>query len=217
MVPKDDAYTNMEVDEPVTEKKKAIQPSASAEGASKYPNMHLAQKIHRLTVTMDAEAKHAAGISETLSASVEAEIAGDDVENPSMYRALKETLGWSLLSDDDLTAMDAKHKKTLEELEAKVDEAKESAGDMEVLEARVEVARFAAKSLNKEAALEAYEKVLSLPKLSSGKTIDALMECARVASFHGDTAKTSELIERVSLIIDCLAMSRSVVAFLRDA
>ena len=147
---------------------------------------------------MDAEAKEAAGTSVNLSAEVEAEIAGADVENPSLYRELRESLMWSTLSDTDLTAMEAKHKKTMEELEAKVEQAKESAGDMEVLDARFEVARFAAKSLNKDEALEGYEKVLSLPKLSSGKTIDALMECARVASFHGETGKASDLIERVS-------------------
>jgi len=90
----------------------------------------------------------------------------------------------------------------MEELEAKVEQAKESAGDMEVLDARFEVARFAAKSLNKDEALEGYEKVLSLPKLSSGKTIDALMECARVASFHGETGKASDLIERASKLAD---------------
>ena len=199
MAPTEDANTSMEVDEPSTEKKKVIQTSVSAEGTSKYPNMELAQKIHRLTVKMDAETKEAAGISATLSASVEAEVAGEEVENPYLYRELKETMGWLILSDTDLTAMEVMHSKKVEELEAKVEEAKESAGDMEVLEARFEVARFAAKSLNKEQALEAYEKILTLPKLSSGKTIDGLMECARVSSFHGDTAKTSELIERVSV------------------
>lgn len=199
MTPTHDTTTSMEVDEASTEKKKGVQTSAFAEGTSKYPNMELAQKIHRLTVKVDAETKEAAGISATLSALVEAEVAGEDVENPHLYRELRDTLGWLMLSDNDLAEMEAKHSKKVEELEAKVEEAKESAGDMEVLEARFAVARFAAKSLNKEQALEAYEKVLTLPKLSSGKTIDGLMECARVSSFHGDTSKTSELIERVSV------------------
>jgi len=66
-----------------------------------------------------------------------------------------------------------------------VEEAKESAGDMEVMDARVQVARFAAKSLTKDEALEAYKKLLELPKISSGKKIDALMESSRVASFYG--------------------------------
>lgn len=92
--------------------------------------------------------------------------------------------------------MDEENKKTLAELEQTVEVAKENAGDMEVLDARFAVARFCAKSMSKEEALEAYDKVLNLPKLSSGKTIDALMEAARVASFHGDTKKNKDLIDR---------------------
>mmetsp|Transcript_9242 Transcript_9242/g.10549 ORF Transcript_9242/g.10549 Transcript_9242/m.10549 type:complete len:319 (+) Transcript_9242:380-1336(+) len=94
--------------------------------------------------------------------------------------------------------MENKHKEAMKVFEEKVKEAKENAGDMEVLDARLEAARFAAKSLSKEVALDMYEKVLDLPKLSTGKKIDALMECARVASFHNDLKKNTELIERAS-------------------
>jgi len=76
-----------------------------------------------------------------------------------------------------------------------VEDARENAGDMEVLEARFAVARFAAKSLSSKEALEAYSLVVALPKLSSGKKIDALMEAARVASFYGNLDKNSELIQ----------------------
>jgi hypothetical protein len=69
---------------------------------------------------------------------------------------------------------------------------------MEVLAARFEVARFAAKSLGKDTAYAAYDKLLALPKLSSGKIIDAVMECARVASFYSDTKKNGELVDKVS-------------------
>jgi 26S proteasome regulatory subunit N7 len=94
--------------------------------------------------------------------------------------------------------MEAKHAKHLEELEAKVDEAKESAGDMEVMDARVQIARFAAKSLSEAQTLDAYKKLLALPKVSSGKKIDSMMESSRVASFYGDIAKGDEFIESVS-------------------
>ena len=91
-----------------------------------------------------------------------------------------------------------KHTNKLKELEDKVNEAKESAGDMEVMDARIEIARFAAKSLDKDTALDAYKQLLELPKISSGKKIDSLMESSRVASFYGDTAKSNEFIESVS-------------------
>jgi len=205
----------MDVDTPSTEekpadapKKKVVNPSASAETASKHPDMDLAQSIHKLTMLggpephLDADEAKAVGIPDDLTETVMKAVGGEEVENPSLYRHLKSTLGWdarpSVLSDDDLAAMDSKHKKTLEELEKKVDEAKENAGDMEVLDARFEVARFAAKSLSKDEALESYGKVLALPKLSSGKTIDATMESARVSIFHGDTKKSAELIAKAS-------------------
>uniref|UniRef100_A0A6S9I8K8 PCI domain-containing protein n=1 Tax=Ditylum brightwellii TaxID=49249 RepID=A0A6S9I8K8_9STRA len=214
----EDDTSSMDVDTPtpaapVHKKKKGIvTPSASSETASKYPDMSLAQSIHALVMMastpggaepkLDAEGAKAAGIADDLNSTVMAKVGGSEVENPSLYRQLKSTLQWegqpNCLSEEELNAMEESHTKKLSELEEKVEDASENAGDMEVLEARFDVARFAAKSLSKEAALEAYDKVLNLPKLSSGKTIDALMESARVASFHGDTKKGSELIDRAA-------------------
>ena len=199
---------SMDVDPPKTEDTAVVidvhtTPSASADSASKYPDMALAQSIHRLIMSngenaplQSAEDLAAAGITSDLSEKVLKEIT-QDVENPSLYRHLVHSgISWSTLSEEDLKQLDEKHAQTMTDLEKKVDEAKESAGDMEVLEARFEVARFAAKSLSKEEALEAYEKVLALPKLSSGKTMDALMEQARVASFYGDTIKNEALLQK---------------------
>jgi 26S proteasome regulatory subunit N7 len=178
----------------------APQPSASAEAASKYPDMTLAQKIHRITVAaalVDADEAERVGIDGDLTEKVMIEVASE-LENSSLYRHLQQVLPYNGLTDNDLSQLDEKHKTTMQQLETKVEEAKESAGDMEVLDARLEIARFAAKSLSKDEAIEAYEKVIALPKLSTGKTIDALMEESRVASFYGDTQKNAELIERVS-------------------
>lgn len=177
-------------------------PSASADNASKYPNMKLAQDIHTATMlstkALEAEDVSAVGASPDLLSAIEKTI-GDDIENPTLYRSCLQNKLSSFIgakSEEQLKAMEEKNKKSLAELEQKVEVAKENAGDMEVLDARFAVARFCAKSFNKEEALEAYEKVLNLPKLSSGKTIDALMEAARVASFHGDTKKNKEMIEK---------------------
>ena len=194
---------------PKTKKDGNVTPSASGDAASKYPDMSLAQSIHKLTMMsgskpqLTAKAAASIGIPSDLNETVMKAVGGEEVENPSLYRHLKSVLSWTddaCLSDADLSALDDKHKTTMASMEAEVEEAKENAGDMEVLDARFEIARFAAKSLSKEEALEAYEKVLALPKLSSGKTMDALMESARVASFHGDVKKNAELIEKVSCI-----------------
>jgi hypothetical protein len=174
------------------EKKKARgQASASEESASPYPDMEFAQQIHKLTVkSVGVDAEFQQKVFKTIA---------EELENPSLYRLLQTNLQVQagILSEADLTAMQDKHAKHVEELEAKVEDAKESAGDMEVMDARVEIARFAAKSLTKEEALEAYKKLLDLPKISSGKKIDSLMESSRVASFYGDTDKSFEFIDSV--------------------
>jgi 26S proteasome regulatory subunit N7 len=212
--------SSMEVDTPeeskettgAKKKNENITPSASGAEASKYPDMQLAQSIHRLTMVtgpdaaLDAEGSKAAGIPSDLSETVMKQVGGEEVENPSLYRHLRSTLGWEgqagCLSDADLTAMEARHKTKMEDLEKKVEEAKENAGDMEVLDARFDVARFAAKSLSKDEALEAYDKVFALPKLSSGKKIDCLMESARVALFHGDNKKTAEIVDKAAKLAE---------------
>lgn len=179
---------------PKTDNKKENlgQPSASSEAASKYPKMDLAQRIHKLVMISKGKFENK---EMSLEEDVKKEIL-EEIENPSLYRSLMATLGWS--SAEKLEGLDLKHTQSMKEFEEKVEEAKENAGDMEVLDARLVAARYAAKSLSKDSAVEMYEKVLDLPKLSSGKKIDALMECARVASFYGDLKKNNELIEKAS-------------------
>jgi 26S proteasome regulatory subunit N7 len=72
---------------------------------------------------------------------------------------------------------------------------------MEVLQAKMDIARYAAKSCTKEEALKAYEEVVALPKLSTGKKMDAFLEMARVASFWGDWKVMRETLDKASKAI----------------
>lgn len=172
--------------------KKTKKPKDDSE-KSLYPIMRLAQDMHRLTVHND---------NLELETAVFQEIA-ETLENPSLYKHLKDKLYSAedmvstavKLSDEDLTKMEAAHAKTLETLEAAVEEAKESAGDMEVMDARLAVAEFACKSMAKDKALEEYKKVIDLPKISSGKQIDAWMTSSRIASFYSSTAQADEFLD----------------------
>jgi len=186
----DDDKMSTDTPAPKPEKKKTGgQPSASEESASPYPDMEFAQDMHKLTVK-------AVGVDAAFQTKVFKRIA-EDLENPSLYRILQTTLqvDAGVLSESDLKALEEKNADRVKELEAKVEEAKESAGDMEVMDARVEIARFASKALTKDETLEAYKKLLELPKISSGKKIDSLMESSRVASFYGDAEKSAEFVE----------------------
>lgn len=175
-------------------KPKLGQPSASEESASPYPKMELCQQIHKLLVKAEG----------SQDGKLQTEVLNrirEELENPTLYEYVESRLGVTtgIWSAADLAAQKETNQKTIKELEQKVEDAKESAGDMEVMDARVEFARFAAKSLTEEEALEAYQKLLELPKVSSGKKIDAVMESSRVASFYGDSKKSSESIDSVSI------------------
>jgi 26S proteasome subunit RPN7 len=176
------------------------QASASAESASIFPKADLAQKIHQLTKMSCGTLESDSSNMLTLTKEVQDEIL-NEWENPYLYLSLQESLSWegSSVSSSTPKLQDLKtqHEETLVTLETKVQDAKEHAGDMEVLDARLEIARFAAKSCRKETAMDLYQKVLDLPKLSTGKTIDALMECSRVASFYGNVIENASMIERV--------------------
>lgn len=121
--------------------------------------------------------------------------------NPSLYRHLRSTLSYaspSALTDDNLAALTTHHESILSALNDAVTTAKEEAGDMEVLHAHMDIARYSAKSCAKDAALAAYDAVLALPKLSVGKKLDAHLEMARVASFWGDYKKMKEVLDAAS-------------------
>jgi len=207
----DEESTNMDVDVPpakMEKKNENIAPSAGAETASKYPDMNLAQSIHKVNMMSGLEPRltkdgiDAVKIPSNLNETVLKQIV-EELENPSLYRHLV-SLKWegATMSNENLDAMDRKNGAAMKSFEEKVEEAKENSGDMEVLDARFEVARFAAKSLSKSEALAAYQEILDLPKLSSGKTMDALMESAKVASFHGDVKKNAELVDKIAKLAD---------------
>ncbi len=177
--------------EAVEKKNENVTPSASGEAAAKYPDMNLAQAIHRSTLMAAGKLDP----DDDVSSNVLKEVT--EMGNPSLYQHLTPLLQWTPLSTDEIQAMETKNAETLKELEQKVEDAKENAGDMEVLDARFEIGKFAAKSLTKDEALDAYQKVLDLPKLSTGKQMDALMEQSRIASFYGDMVKNAEYVKKV--------------------
>ena len=124
--------------------------------------------------------------------------------NPSLYRQLQSTLGYTspnALTEDNLNALSSHHESILQTLNDAVTKAKDEAGDMEVLHAYMDIARYSARCSTKEKAIEAYEKVLELPKLSSGKKLDAHLEMARVCSFWGDYKKLKVVLEGASKAI----------------
>jgi 26S proteasome subunit RPN7 len=165
--------------------------------APPYPDMSLAQKIHcMMSVTAESQ------VVTELAKSVFNQIA-TELENPTLYRLVKQALvdkasvkdenamlelvsldTIPFLSEDELLAMEAKHLAAFQDLHRAVATAQENAGDMECFQATQAIARFATQHLSYQAAIYAQEQILVLPKVSSGKRIDALQECTRIASFY---------------------------------
>jgi 26S proteasome regulatory subunit N7 len=194
---------------PSKKKNENVQGSASGENAAPYPKMDLAQSIHRATLMVQDSTSSSDAMMRTLGLSKDypqqvLTIVREDLKNPSLLRHLMHIFNQknieTTISEADLKMMQEENEEELKKLEKAIETAKEESGDMEVLDATFEVAKFAAKSLSKEKALEMYDKVLAFPKLSSGKQMDALMECARVASFYGDLVKYQEVLDKISKV-----------------
>lgn len=189
-------------------KNEYVTPSASGETAAKYPDMKLAQSIHRAILMSGTNPKLTTAAASAVSIDIPDDLPSQvlkqvqEMENPSLYKHLAPLLSWNAYSQSDLDAMEKQNKEKIQELEKKVEDAKENAGDMEVLDARFEVAKFAAKSCSKEEAFEAYQKVLDLPKLSTGKQMDALMEKSRIASFYGDMVSNAEVLKKIAKLAE---------------
>eukprot|EP00585_Thalassiosira_rotula_P008693 CAMPEP_0196134708 /NCGR_PEP_ID=MMETSP0910-20130528/3542_1 /TAXON_ID=49265 /ORGANISM="Thalassiosira rotula, Strain GSO102" /LENGTH=473 /DNA_ID=CAMNT_0041394699 /DNA_START=127 /DNA_END=1548 /DNA_ORIENTATION=+ len=124
--------------------------------------------------------------------------------NPSLYRHLQSTLSYSspnALTEPNLATLESHHETILAHLNDAVTKAKDEAGDMEVLHANMDIARYSARSSSKESALKAYDTVLALPKLSVGKKLDAHLEMARVSSFWNDYKKMKGVLDAAAKVI----------------
>lgn len=137
----------------------------------------------------------------------ESDITPDDepLLNAALYRHLQSTLGYNksdALSEANLTAIETHHESIIKALRENITKAKDEAGDMEVLHAHMDVARYCAKCTTKEMALSAYEEVVALPKLSIGKKLDAYLEMTRVCSFWGDWKLMNETLAKATKVIE---------------
>ena len=98
--------------------------------------------------------------------------------------------------------MKARNDTRRHELVAAIQVATESAGDMEVLDAHIALAQYMAQAYGPVATIAAYETILALPKVSSGKKIDLLMAVARITSFYSDIAGTDDYLQRAMTLAE---------------
>lgn len=92
--------------------------------------------------------------------------------------------------------------KALDDVAKQLAEATDMGGDTEILDALFVKARLLSKFGDWTEATTVYDEILSKPKTSMGKKIDANLEKARIALFNTDIPKIKELITEARKLID---------------
>jgi 26S proteasome regulatory subunit N7 len=90
----------------------------------------------------------------------------------------------------------------LQAIENKYQEAIQTAGDMEVLDALFSKATHFAKTGSWDASIVIYDEILNKPKTSTGKKIDAMMSKARIAIYRMDIPTLNTLITEAKRLIE---------------
>ena len=138
------------------------------EDAKQCPNVELANKIYT------AEQRRKNGKDDSaLVASIVAEI--QEGSMPELYGQVHDKFG--IMADAVVqAAMTSSNAAATEELDAKIADAVQNAGDSEVVDGMFAKARHLSKTGSWAAATIAYDEILKRAKLSSGKKIDAPVE-----------------------------------------
>merc|ERR1711865_60885 len=107
------------------------------------------------------------------------------------YRSAVES--WGETADEGIVKdLEARNAAELKEIEAKIADAKENLGDVEIREGHLEKADFLARIGDKDAALEVYDETLKQDKTSLPQKLDVQFSKMRIAMASDD----NELLER---------------------
>jgi len=168
------------------ENAKPVSPATDAPEVH-YPNMATAQLCHISRLS-------AASLTCNPLTTVQAALIKDGMV--STYQSLSTLLNWDPSSTSSaISSMTKSNELALESLTSKQAAASSSQGEMEIIDSAFAFAAYYAKIGDKEQALTAYDKILKIPKLSTGKKIDALMGKSRVANFHNEDSVNYDIVD----------------------
>ena len=171
------------------ENAKPVSPATDAPEVH-YPNMATAQLCH---ISRLSAASLTCNPLTTVQA-VQAALIKDGMV--STYQSLSTLLNWDPSSTSSaISSMTKSNELALESLTSKQAAASSSQGEMEIIDSAFAFAAYYAKIGDKEQALTAYDKILKIPKLSTGKKIDALMGKSRVANFHNEDSVNYDIVD----------------------
>ena len=155
------------------------------------PNMQLAQKVYRYEIRAKEGSSSSNMITE-LKESILADIVEDEMA--PFYLTLCKKFEWAE-DESFVSPLTERNADTLAKLDSNRTEAKENAGETEVLDAMFAKARYLMRIGNQPLAFVAYDEIAAMEKTSSVKKIDALLEKTRLALFLMDRAAIKECIQ----------------------
>mmetsp|Transcript_13199 Transcript_13199/g.25967 ORF Transcript_13199/g.25967 Transcript_13199/m.25967 type:complete len:398 (+) Transcript_13199:41-1234(+) len=149
-----------------------------------FPNMDLAQSVWKL----ECEGVDIEAVKETVLTAIK-----EDKMVP-FYEIVCQKFGW-MVDDALLTEMKTANAAELESLQAALKNNEENEGETEVLDSLFAISKFHARIGAKTETYDANEAIIVLPKVTSGKKIDATMAKARMALFYMDQEVAAAQIE----------------------
>jgi 26S proteasome regulatory subunit N7 len=117
-----------------------------------------------------------------------------------LYNAVSGELGWN--KDVQLVVkLEAANKKKLDEIQARIQDAEENQGEIEVREALLAKASYLCQIGDKEAALTAY-RVASEKTVSLSQRLDVSFTLIRMGFFFDDNELTAKSIEKSRYLLE---------------
>ena len=153
------------------------------------PNFALAQDAFRYGRLLRNDDGTTAGAAGAYEVKLKAEIGKNQMA--PFYEWACGQFGW-VVDVAWLASMRAANDAEQTALDAKLDEATRNAGDMEILDALFDLARFFARIGDQTKAVAANDVIGARPKVSAGKKVDAVMNKIRISLFYLDVVAAKE-------------------------
>ena len=170
---------------------------AEGEQAVLNPNFALAQRLYEYESTQRfSESKHGVvDIPDDIR---------DMIQNESMapyYKMVCTKYSWHF-DEAFYEQMSGENEKKFAEIERKLEDAIERAGDMEILDAIFEKAKLFSAIGDFPASLKVYDDIISREKTGTGRKIDAWMAKARIALFDVSMSSLKEYIAESKRLVE---------------
>ena len=161
------------------------------ENAVLNPNLHLAQELYEYETKQSGLSSMPESIRNMIK---EASMA-------PYYKALCTKFSWNF-DEKFYSEMKEKNDRSFAAIEAKLSEAGERFGDMEILDAMFEKAKLYSEIGDFSASLQEYDNIINRKKTGTNRKIDAWMSKSRIALFELNTTSLKEYIAESKRLVD---------------